>query len=116
MREDANQTPNYLATNPGATSDHFLPPLIAALYPGVLRCKTLRRRENKAAPPPLCMRGQGPRHLLWGLTQPVQLGELAGQLLSVLFPLLVKKGEGSHRGLSHSFQCLLNTYYVPRPC
>ena len=53
LREDANQTPNYLATNPGATSDHFLLPLIAALYSGVLRCKTLWRRENKVAPPPL---------------------------------------------------------------
>lgn len=53
LREDANQTPNYLATNPGATSDHFLLPLIAALYSGVLRCKTLRHQENRVAPPPL---------------------------------------------------------------
>lgn len=46
--------------------------------------------------------GQGAHYLLSVLTQPVQLGELAGQLLSVLFPLLCYKGGGVTRRITQS--------------
>lgn len=117
MREDANQTPNYLATNLGATSDHFLPPLIAALYPGVLRCKTLPGKQGSPAPTLVAAAAREPTissqcsHNRSSWVSWPGSSSLCSSLSFVI------KGEGSHEeSLSHSFQCLLNTYYVPRPC